>query len=465
MTALRESLEASLQEHWDRATLEVYGDYLQSLGDPRGDLIAIDRQIRTTGLTRALARQRHAAVCAWLGGATLGERELNPVWFRDGFLELPLYDVFAIHSGLDLMGFLRDALASPAGPYLRSLHLSMSAAGIARALEILSSGRYPWLTRLELYKRDFGAWPADATITEAFFEATPWLHTLCPPRRAPQSLAHPALRRLELTYGGRELLEAGMPNIVEIQVAFGADELSALAPLFRPQRLPALRRLDLAPNEETERQSPYCSLACGFVASLEVRDQITHLNLPSVRSDDDDAHVRALLSSMPGLVELSIGRRYACFDTHHAELNHPAIVLPPPRPWPPEYPPGRHNSLDRARVTFSDGAELDLNYPFYIERVELDFDELAEPVRRAWCELWPVLAELEATAAPSRVLRFPAATLARALQVAVSLHVRDHEDADDGDDDLGQAIHERQIGPDETVELRLTSGFDLEYGS
>lgn len=462
MPVLREALETSLQEHWDRATLEVYGDHLESLGDPRGDLIAIDRQIRTTGLTRALARQRHAAVCAWLGGETLGGRELNPVWFRDGFLELPLFDTAAIQSGLDLMGFLRDALASPAGPYLRSLHLSMSAAGIVGVLELLSGGRYPWLARLELNKRDYGAWPADAAITEAFFDATPWLHTLRPPRRAPRFLAHPALRRLELT--GRiscDLLEAGMPNIVEVQLDFGANQdLSALASLFRPQRLPALRRLELAPNEVPERQSPYCSLACGFVASIEVRDQITHLSLPSVRSDDDVAHVRALLSSMPGIVELSIGRRYACFDTHHAGLDHPAIVLPPRRSWPPERPPGGHNTLTRARVTFSDGVGFALYYPWYLEGVERDFDDLAEPVQRAWCELWPVLAELEATADPLRALRFPAATLARALQVAVSLDVLDHEDADDGDDDLGEAIHERQIGSDETVELRWTSGVD-----
>lgn len=250
-----------------------------------------------------------------------------------------------------------------------------------------------------------------------------------------------------------------MPNIVEVQLTVGADEdPSALATLFRPQRFPALRRLDLAPNEETKRQSPCCSLACGFVASLEGRDQLTHLSLPFVRSDDDTAHVRALLSSMPGLVELSFGRRYACFDTHHAGLNHPAIVLPPPRPWPPEYP-GGHNTHS-ARVTFSDGVALALDYPLYLAHVERDFDDLAEPVRRAWCELWPVLAELEATDGPSRALRFPAATLARALQVAVSLFVRDHEDADDSDDDIGQAIHERQIGPDETVELRLTSGAD-----
>ncbi len=38
----RDELEAGLLANWDPAQLAVYGDFLQSEGDPRGELIAID---------------------------------------------------------------------------------------------------------------------------------------------------------------------------------------------------------------------------------------------------------------------------------------------------------------------------------------------------------------------------------------------------------------------------------------
>jgi hypothetical protein len=84
--------------------------------------------------------------------------------------------------------------------------------------------------------------------------------------------------------------------------------------------------------------------------------------------------------------------------------------------------------------------------------MERTFDALAEPVRGAWCELWPVLTELETARDPMHVIRFPAHTLARALQAVVSLETQDHEDA--RDHGIVESIHRRRIDPDETVALR-----------
>jgi hypothetical protein len=59
----RDELEAALAASFDRAHLAVYGDYLMSIGDPRGELIAIDLQGGDEGRKRELVEQ-------WLG-ATL----------------------------------------------------------------------------------------------------------------------------------------------------------------------------------------------------------------------------------------------------------------------------------------------------------------------------------------------------------------------------------------------------------
>jgi hypothetical protein len=49
----RGDLERALADQFDAEHLSVYGDYLQSIGDPRGDLIAFDLH----GLGAARARR------------------------------------------------------------------------------------------------------------------------------------------------------------------------------------------------------------------------------------------------------------------------------------------------------------------------------------------------------------------------------------------------------------------------
>jgi hypothetical protein len=461
VAALGASLEASLQERWDRGTLDVYGDYLQSLGDPRGDLIAIDRQVAATGLTRALADQRHAVIQAWLGGETIGGHAWNPAWFRDGFVDLEI-DSFVGRQAPELPA----VLASPAGRYLRSLRLKLPYERVASVIELLSRGRHPWLARLEieLSERRLLEAPGEAALAAAM----PRLRALALQTCSFRRFRHPAVRRLELRgLPSSELLEAGMPDVTELEVDFdapwapvGQRAIDEWARRLEPAHLPALRRLDLSPNEElTMRESRWLGLACDLVAALGGRDRLTHLVLPSLRSSEDAARVRELLAAMPGLVELSFGRRFACFDAYHAELDHPAIVLPPPRPWPPDFRENRYY----IRIRFDDGARFELAYPWCIMPMDGKrgpwssarlFDELAKPVRIAWCELWSVLEQQDPRRTPGTgTVRFPARTLALAMRALIpETRMRGGNARTVG---CAEAIHQREIGPDETVELQV----------
>jgi hypothetical protein len=138
--------------------------------------------------------------------------------------------------------------------------------------------------------------------------------------------------------------------------------------------------------------------------------------LPSLRGPTDAARVRALLASMPGLVELSLGRRYTCFNVHHAALAHPALApLPPPRPWAPGWGEAHFSILfDHFCQRF------DLLWSQCAEILERDFDELAEPVQAAWGKLWPALAA--AAAEPSLGIRCSVQVFARAMQALLEEH-------------------------------------------
>ena len=58
----RDDLERALADQFDAEHLSVYGDYLQSIGDPRGDLIAFDLSELDD------ARRRDQLIAEWLGG-------------------------------------------------------------------------------------------------------------------------------------------------------------------------------------------------------------------------------------------------------------------------------------------------------------------------------------------------------------------------------------------------------------
>jgi hypothetical protein len=61
----RHELEQALRTAWSAETLAVYGDHLQRLGDPRGELVALD--LAPVPEDDAWRARRHELVVAWLG--------------------------------------------------------------------------------------------------------------------------------------------------------------------------------------------------------------------------------------------------------------------------------------------------------------------------------------------------------------------------------------------------------------
>src|SRR5262249_36399340 len=122
-------LEAALAASFDREHLAVYGDYLQSIGDPRGELIAIDLQGGDPARKRELVR-------AWLGNEVAmcvqlaGELQL-------GFVALRV-------RGDGELAAARRVLASAAGTYLHSL--TIESADVANEIiAAVNAAPRPWL--------------------------------------------------------------------------------------------------------------------------------------------------------------------------------------------------------------------------------------------------------------------------------------------------------------------------------
>jgi hypothetical protein len=159
-------LEAALAANWDRDLLAVYGDYLQSIGDPRGELIAID----LAGKVNELAARRHELFAQWLG-EDLATIVLHVGAVDHGFVRLghraPQMATFAV----------REILAHPAGTYLRALSLVDRGASprVYETLDLLGDAPRPWICSMRVVAPTE---PADAARLERAIAAMPLLREL-----------------------------------------------------------------------------------------------------------------------------------------------------------------------------------------------------------------------------------------------------------------------------------------------
>jgi hypothetical protein len=136
---LRDDLERARRATWSTAELVVYADHLQALGDPRGELIALDLAPRDE---RPWRERRRAVLAAWLGpelAASAGRLVQHGVIheLRDGHHPPELLD-------------------SPLGDVVRGFSTSCDHRGgrspgaVIAALERLAARPRPWLTRLAI---------------------------------------------------------------------------------------------------------------------------------------------------------------------------------------------------------------------------------------------------------------------------------------------------------------------------
>lgn len=307
MMATLDELEAALRSKWDRDTLAVYADHLQSLGELRGELIAIDLRIEEAGELPGLVARRKELLSAWL-------RTLPPGKVRHGF-----FDVDA--TGCEPVEQLRAALASPAAPYIRTIAIVGPPPVLREAVGVIAGNAHPALVRLVVRQWSEGAGPTiDARMFQQLVLATPNLDTLeVDGYHVFDDLVHPSLRRLRIS-GWSAISSIGgagscYPALAELDFAFACHLGDRHAPAPAPadvisrRRVASLLLLDLSRNEPGEADPIHLGGATdvfAFLERLDVHDTLRHLRLPKVVHQAQLSQLRSALGHMPRLERLEV---------------------------------------------------------------------------------------------------------------------------------------------------------------
>jgi len=245
MTEITE-IEEALASRFTPELLAVYGDALQAIGDPRGELIAIDLHVAGHGPSAEMAARKRELVDRWLG-PELAARILEIGAIDHGFVQL--------RWGLGA-DELERVLANPAfHASLRELVIEDHDPGLRRAIDLVCARPPPWIEHFQIVRypdafdeslRDSVA--IDDERAQALVRATPWMRRLTlAGANAVGELVHPNVRTVRVfdynAFGS--LLRGGPPlsSVCELDLQFGgapsAEELASMLPL---ERLPALRR-------------------------------------------------------------------------------------------------------------------------------------------------------------------------------------------------------------------------------
>jgi hypothetical protein len=380
-------LERELATAWSRDHLAVYADHLQALGDPRGELIAID----LAGRPAASEGRRAQLVATWLAELPAGGDTAS---VDHGFLVVELRDPDA----------LATLLASRFGPHIRTLTVTGAGDVIAEAVKRLGDQPLPLLDRLVLnHGGDVPRTPLVAAETAArLATATPNLLRLdVNGRRVFGQFVHPHVTTLVVS--GFDALAslsgrgAALP-IATLDFAFHRTSLLDHLPppadplvraLLPADRLPRLRRLDLSRNEPGGHPPHHLGGQIDPFAWLRRTKlaQLTHLRLPSLRSEAQLAELEAALVHLPNLVEVALARAYA-----ESPDPPPPITAPPRRLWPPSDQIHGRDALTINLEGHPYGEDVDLTGA--VELMERAYETLPPTARAAWDEFWAFLADL-----------------------------------------------------------------------
>ncbi|MEO8550986.1 MAG: hypothetical protein ABI678_13465, partial [Kofleriaceae bacterium] len=280
-------LEVAVRASWDREAIAIYADHLQAIGDPRGELVAIDLRIDEAGADAAVIARRNELIAEWFGA------DLPPGTVRYGFV-----DVDATGSTGQLQ--LTAALRGPGAAYVRSVALAGEAPHVAAALALLAERPHPWLTALTVKQWQEGfATTCDDATTARLFSHAPSLRSLdLSGRRILGNVAHPRVEQLRVT-GFDALLslvepDQRWPRLATIDAAihcqYATDHahppFATLSRFLAPASLPALTSLDLSRNEPgflEPRSLGGSFVASAFLARFENHATLASVSLPSLQ--------------------------------------------------------------------------------------------------------------------------------------------------------------------------------------
>lgn len=340
-----------------RALFAVYADELQELGDPRGELISFDL-LRTP--TTEDRDRFDALAAAWLGPLSTHPN----IRVKYGLVGVSITDTEP--------KLLADFLATRGGAYLSSVAIFGDVFTVRTAIATLAAEVRPWLGALRIVvpSPPLGATRAkpmiEPDLAAQLVEATPALYSLAiSGRNLLRDFPHPTLRRVVADNQedlGPILAGAPLPAVTELDLAVSAIG----AGMLPTDAWPALRVLDLSRNGSSiMRLLQFCG----------VRDQLTHVRLPAIRTQEDRDLLNAVRQQLPRL----------------------EIDIPPMRPWDVALVP---------LVLAFDGEEAIVDPRALVAVMERVYERLPVDARVAWDDLW-----LLATSGGE----FPASTLAEAL--------------------------------------------------
>jgi uncharacterized protein (TIGR02996 family) len=227
-------------------TYLVYADLLQSRGDPRGELIAMDHRLLTHGPSPELQRARDALFArhreAWLGDLSEHGPCVELSW-RLGFIKSARIALDWDHydAGVEPDQLLARLLAHPSARFLQELRLGMVNFEGENFYDgmidvLVGAGPHPTLRRLHIGDYDF---PDETEIswTEVGDAGSLWPHC-------------EGLREVILQGGGISLGEIDLPELRSFEVRTGGLDRAAIRSICSA-RWPELRRLVLWFGDES----------------------------------------------------------------------------------------------------------------------------------------------------------------------------------------------------------------------
>jgi uncharacterized protein (TIGR02996 family) len=275
---------AILEDPENHAVYEVYGDWLQSQGDPRGKLIALE--LACVG--KPYGDKHHAAKARW--EAEHRDYLFGGIGTHIGSLFLGFVNSIAIREG-ELADQLEAALASPASRFVTRIALDCEsgidggAADLAAAIELVGEQAPKTLRSLEV------GGSARLKNLDAIAKRLPEL----------RQFAIASVGSRELTVDAKvvkTIVRSPWPRLESLTLELvDGTEAADVEPLFARTDLPKLKALYL--------RTPYDAELVTALLAGPLAAQLEELGISYFGDDDADARAMALIEGLPELPRLT----------------------------------------------------------------------------------------------------------------------------------------------------------------
>ncbi len=291
----------------------IYGDWLQSQGDPRGELIAIQCAAAQAEGEEATKLKRQAAGLVrkykeYLLGPLANlekveEKEVEVEW-QFGFIKSARLARGDFDSDFDVAQAAKQLLSLPSGRFLRELTFGMADFEENSYHDVINALAEVGCPTLEkLFIGDF-QYPDDTEISWTQLGSIEPLYKACPNLRSlhlcggslelGKAVNLPELRELTVETGGlplgavKTLAKSHWPNLERLEVWFGAENYGAgggvedIQPLLDGKNLPKLKHLGLCNAEFTNE-------LCQVLHQAKILKQLETLDLSKGTMTDEGA--------------------------------------------------------------------------------------------------------------------------------------------------------------------------------